>query len=60
MNIRGRIMKKVMYILKEMFYLIRKHKLYFLTPIFIILALLAFFVYHVGPAAVVSFIYAGV
>lgn len=40
--------------------MIRKHKLYFLAPIFIILALLAFLVFYIGPAAIISFIYAGV
>lgn len=53
-------MKKILYILKEMFYLIRSHKLYFICPILIILALLAFLVYYIGPAVIVSFIYAGV
>lgn len=52
-------MNKVLFILKEMFYLVRRHKLYFLCPIFIILALLAFLVYYIGPAVVISFIYAG-
>ncbi len=53
-------MRKILYIFKEMFYMIRKHKLYFLAPIFIILALLAFLVFYIGPAAIISFIYAGV
>ncbi|HOK38270.1 MAG: DUF5989 family protein [Bacteroidales bacterium] len=53
-------MRKVAYILKEMFRMIRKHKLSFLAPLFIILALLAFLVYYIGPAVIVSFIYAGV
>jgi hypothetical protein len=53
-------MKKILYILKEMFYLIKSHKLYLLCPILIILAILAFLVYYIGPAVIVSFIYAGV
>ena len=53
-------MTKILYILKEMFYLINKHKFYFLAPILIILALLAILVYYIGPAAIVSFIYAGI
>ncbi len=53
-------MKKILYIFKELFFLVRKHKLYFLAPIFFLLALLAFLVYYIGPAAIVSFIYAGV
>ncbi len=52
--------KKILYIFKEMFYLIRKHKYYFMAPIFIVLGLLAFLVYYIGPAAIVSFIYAGI
>jgi hypothetical protein len=53
-------MKKVKYILKEMIAMIKKHKYYFIAPILIILALLAFLVYYIGPAVIVSFIYAGV
>lgn len=51
---------KFFYILKELFYMIRKEKLYFLMPIFIILAILTFLVFYIGPAIIVSFIYAGV
>jgi len=51
---------KIFYILKEMFYMIKKYKLYFLIPIFIILALLAFLVYYIGPTIIISFIYAGI
>ena len=53
-------MKKILYILKEMLYMIRKEKLFFLLPIFIALALLAFLIYQIGPAIVVTFIYAGI
>ena len=53
-------MKKVKYILKEMFAMIKKHKYYFIAPMLIILAFLAFLVYYIGPAVIVSFIYAGV
>ena len=53
-------MKKIFYMLKEMFYMIKKYKFYFFAPIFIILAILAFLVYYIGPTAIVSFIYAGV
>lgn len=52
-------MRKILYILKEMVFLIKKHKLFFLAPILILLALLAILVYYIGPAAIVSFIYAG-
>jgi hypothetical protein len=53
-------MRKILYILKEMAYLIRRHRLAFLAPILIMLALLAFLVYYIGPALITSFIYAGV
>lgn len=52
-------MKKLALIVKEIFYMIRRHKIYFLAPIFIILAILAFFVWYVGPYVIVSLIYAG-
>ncbi len=53
-------MGKIQYIFKELFYLIRRHKMYFFAPIFLVLGLLAFLVYYIGPAAIVSFIYAGI
>lgn len=53
-------MKKVFYIFKETFYLIKRHKMYFIAPILIVLGILAFLVYYIGPAVIVSFIYAGV
>ncbi|NQT90737.1 MAG: hypothetical protein HQ558_05735 [Candidatus Omnitrophica bacterium] len=53
-------MTKIGYIFKELFFMIRKHRVYFLAPILIILALLAILVYCIGPAAIVSFIYAGI
>jgi hypothetical protein len=53
-------MKKVILILRQMLVLIKKHKLSFLAPLFIILAILAFLVYYIGPAVIISFIYAGI
>jgi len=53
-------MKKIFFIFKEMKFMIRKHKFYIITPILIILAILAFLIYYIGPAVIVSFIYAGV
>jgi len=53
-------MGKISYMFKEMFFLIKKHKLYFIMPILIVLVLLAILVYYIGPAAVISFIYAGI
>ncbi len=43
-----------------MWFLIRKHKLSFMAPLLLILAFLAILVYYIGPAVIVSFIYAGV
>ena len=53
-------MMKIIYIFKEMFYMIGHHKMYFFAPIFIILAIISLLVYYIGPAAIVAFIYAGV
>lgn len=52
--------KKMGYIFKELFFMIRKHKFYFLSPLFIMLAVLSFLVFYIGPSIIVSFIYAGV
>ena len=53
-------MLKIASILKEMFYLVRKYKLYFLAPIFIMLILLTFLTFYLGPSVIISFIYAGI
>ncbi|MBU2062965.1 MAG: hypothetical protein KKF93_01065 [Candidatus Omnitrophica bacterium] len=53
-------MAKIWAILKEMVYLIKKQKVYFLAPILFVLAVLAFLVYYIGPSVVISFIYAGI
>jgi len=53
-------MKKIAHIFKEMFYLIRKYKLYFLSPLLLILVLLASLVFYLGPSVIISFIYAGI
>jgi len=53
-------MGKISYISKEMFYLVRKYKLYFLAPLLIMLVLVAFLAFYLGPNVVISFIYAGI
>jgi len=53
-------MLKITYLLKETFYLIRKHRIYFLAPIFMILVVLALLVFYIGPSVIISFIYAGI
>ena len=40
--------------------LIREHKLYFLAPTFFMLVVIALLYLHIGPALLLSFIYAGV
>ena len=53
-------MIKIIYLLKEMIYMVKKHKIYFLAPILIILAFLAIIIFYIGPSVVISFIYAGI
>jgi len=52
-------MKKLVYVMREMMQLIRRNRIWFLAPILLALVILAFIVYSVGPAVVVTFIYAG-
>lgn len=54
------IFSKFGYISKGLFKLIRENKMYFMAPIFIVMAILAFLVFYIGPTVIVSFIYAGV
>jgi hypothetical protein len=42
-------MEKIRYIIREIFYLIRRQKAYFFAPILLMLALLAFLVYTIAP-----------
>lgn len=53
-------MKKIICISKEMFYLVKKYKLYFLAPVFMMLILLTFLTFYLGPSVIISFIYAGI
>ncbi len=53
-------MRKLMMIMKGAFHLIRRNKVWFLMPILLGLALLAFLVYTLGPVAMVTFLYAGI
>lgn len=53
-------MKRIWLILKEMGFLIKTYRLYFIAPILIMLALLAFFAFYFGPTAIIAFIYAGI
>ena len=53
-------MRRVRLILREVVYLVKKEKILFLFPILIVLALLAFFAYQLGPTIIMTFIYAGI
>jgi hypothetical protein len=53
-------MRKLMLILRETLVLVRNNKVWFLLPILVGLALLAFLVYTLGPVAMVTFLYAGI
>ena len=52
-------MRRVWFIAKEMLYLIRAHKMYFISPILISLVILTLLAFYLGPTAVLTFIYAG-
>ena len=54
------IFKKFGHIIIGVVKMIGKEKFFFLLPICLVLALLAFLVYYIGPSVIVSFIYAGV
>ena len=54
------VFKKVRYLLKEMIFMVRKHKVLFLLPLLVVLAILAILVVCVGPTVITTFIYAGV
>ena len=53
-------MKKIMFIASEFKTLISQHKLYFLTPLLILLAIVAILFFKLGPSLILAFIYAGV
>ena len=53
-------MKKLIFIMREIWSLIKGHKIYILAPVMLALAIISFLVYYVGPSVIVTFIYAGV
>lgn len=53
-------MRKLLYIIREMLYLVRQERLYSLAAVLLLLTVVAFFVYQVTPISVVTFIYAGI
>jgi len=53
-------MKRMRMMIRESFRLAQKHKMYFLLPFLVLLAVLALLAYQLGPGFVVAFIYAGI
>ncbi|MFH1466525.1 MAG: hypothetical protein ABIO70_19225 [Pseudomonadota bacterium] len=53
-------MKKILYMVREMIYLVRQERLYALALLLLLLAVVAVLVYQVTPLTVVTFIYAGI
>jgi hypothetical protein len=53
-------MKNLRYLFRELFALVKAHKLYVITPLVIVLALISLLIYQYGPAVIISFIYAGI
>lgn len=52
-------MRRIGYIFKEMLFLIKSHKLYFISPLLLMLVFLTLLAFYVGPTAILTFIYAG-
>jgi hypothetical protein len=52
-------MKKLTLFLKEGVHLVLRHKLFFLLPLIVLLALLTFLAFEIGPSLAISFVYAG-
>jgi hypothetical protein len=50
---------KLWYLLKEMWRLIRRERVWVLAPLLMLMVLVALLAFYVGPGAVVTFIYAG-
>lgn len=46
--------------MKETLFLVREHKLYFLSPLLLLMCVLAILFFKMGPAIIMTFIYAGV
>ena len=54
------VVRKFKSLYRETLHLIKREKVYFLAPLILFLLFLAVFIYQVGPAVVLSFIYAGI
>lgn len=55
-----KLVKRLRSIFRAFWVLIREHKLYILAPTLIMLLAIAALYLHLGPALLISFIYAGV
>ncbi len=55
-----KLMKRLRSIFRSFWVLVREHKLYILAPTLIMLLAIAALYLHLGPALLISFIYAGV
>lgn len=55
-----KLWKRLRSILRAFLVLVREHKLYFLAPTLVMLLAIAALYLHLGPALLISFIYAGV
>lgn len=53
-------MKKILYLLREGWYLVRSERLYSLAFLLLLLCLVSFLVYQVTPITIITFIYAGI
>lgn len=51
--------RKTVSIWREVSWLVRQERVWFLAPLLVMLVLLAIFVVYLGPSVVVTFIYAG-
>ena len=45
--------------LREMFDMIKRNKMYFFAPILLTMVALSILVYYIGPGVVMTFVYAG-
>ncbi|MDD5629509.1 MAG: hypothetical protein PHU21_10630 [Elusimicrobia bacterium] len=52
-------MSRVLHLLREGLFLVRRHKYYFLLPVLVALALLALLAYQLVPMTALTFVYAG-
>jgi hypothetical protein len=54
-----KLLARLRSILRSLLVLVREHKLYFLAPTLLMLLAIAVLYIHLGPAMLISFIYAG-